>query len=58
MVQLLKELGDENLMGNLFIDLLQAFIKLRREQLANEITTEGVPMLSFESNERYHSLYD
>lgn len=37
MVHFLKELGNEQLMGNLFVDLLQAFAQLRRREVSREV---------------------
>ena len=43
MVALLKELGNEQLMGNLFVDLLKAFADMRRQAVDREIAAQGEP---------------
>jgi hypothetical protein len=42
-VALLKELGNEQLMGNLFVDLLKAFVDMRRQAVDREIAAQGEP---------------
>jgi uncharacterized protein (UPF0305 family) len=42
-VALLKELGNEQLMGNLFVDLLKAFVDMRRQDVDREIAAQGEP---------------
>lgn len=50
-VALLKELGNEQLMGNLFVDLLKAFVDMRRQDVDREIAAQGEPQGDDEEEE-------
>jgi hypothetical protein len=51
-VALLKELGNEQLMGNLFVDLLKAFVDMRRQDVDRELTAQGEVQENETDNER------
>lgn len=55
MVQLLKDLGNEQLMGNLFVDLMQTFVAVRRHDVHEEVLEMQQSQEAEHQRERYVS---